>query len=178
MHMLIQLHTFPYPPDTVGPLNQQDQSAQYAAIGTIRNYCKFYPLESCTYQYTSDAASINTQKLYTPSCFTHAKFTGGDEVPPFHTNGAELVKEKELDVRLRNLLMRCLAVEPRHRPLLVELEAWAVDAETNPLFYADIGGDLTSTELADRFVERPSDVSVHMYSHSRYHFAGSGLWPC
>lgn len=42
----------------------------------------------------------------------------------------------------------------------MELEAWALDAETNPLFFADIGGDLTSTELTDQFIGGPSNVSV------------------
>lgn len=86
----------------------------------------------------------------------------GAEVPPFHTNGADLVGEKELDPRLRNLLMRCLALLPADRPGLVELEAWASDAETNPGFFSDIGGDLTSTELADQFICQPRFVSVFL----------------
>lgn len=84
----------------------------------------------------------------------------GAAVPPFHTNGAGLVGEDELDPRLRDLLMRCLALVPAHRPGLEELEAWASDAETNPAFFGDIGGDLNSTELADRFICRPRSVSV------------------
>ncbi|KAG6357446.1 hypothetical protein INS49_013323 [Diaporthe citri] len=79
----------------------------------------------------------------------------GEAVSPFHTNGAGLVGEEGLDPRLRNLLMRCLALIPAHRPGLIELEAWASDAETNPGFFSGIGGNLTSTELADQFICRP-----------------------
>lgn len=84
----------------------------------------------------------------------------GVEVPPFYTNGAGLVSEQGLDPRLRNLLMRCLAVVPSHRPGLEELQAWALDAETNPDFFSGVGGDLTTTELADRYICRPRDVST------------------
>jgi hypothetical protein len=84
----------------------------------------------------------------------------GVAVPPFYTNRAGLVTEQGLDPRLRNLLMRCLAVIPSHRPGLEELEAWALQAETNPDFFIDIGGDLYSTELADQFICRPREVSA------------------
>lgn len=84
----------------------------------------------------------------------------GAEVPQFYTNGAGLVGEEGLDPRLRNVLMRCLALIPAHRPGLVELQAWASDAETNLGFLGDIGGDLTSTELADKFICRPRSVSI------------------
>lgn len=123
MHMLITLHTFPYPPHTVGPFNGYGLPQQYASVGIIRDY-------------------------------------NGESVPPFHTNGAGLIGEEGLDPRLRDLLMRCLALIPAHRPGLIELEAWASDAETNPGFFGDIGGDLTSTELADQFICRPRSVSV------------------
>lgn len=84
----------------------------------------------------------------------------GVEVPQFYTNGAGLVSEQGLDPRLRNLLMRCLAVIPSHRPGLEELEAWALQAETNPGFFGGIGGDLYSTDLADQFICRPREVRV------------------
>lgn len=121
--MLITLHTFPYPPHTVGPFNSQGLPQQYTNVGTIRDH-------------------------------------SGAAVLPFHTNGAGLVGKEGLDPRLRDLLMRCLALIPAHRPGLIELQAWASDAETNPGFFGDIGGDLTSTELADQFVCRPRSVSV------------------
>ncbi|POS77419.1 hypothetical protein DHEL01_v204196 [Diaporthe helianthi] len=76
----------------------------------------------------------------------------GAQVTPFYTNGAGLVDEDGLDSRLRNLLMRCLAVVPANRPGLEELEVWAGQAESNPGFFASIGGDLSSTELADHFI--------------------------
>lgn len=84
----------------------------------------------------------------------------GVVVPPFYTNGAGIVSEQGLDPRLRNVLMRCLAVAPSHRPGLEELQAWALDAETNPGFFGGIGGGLTTTELADRYICRPRDVSA------------------
>lgn len=84
----------------------------------------------------------------------------GAEVSQFYTNGAGLVGEEGLDPRLRNILMRCLALIPAHRPGLVELQAWASDAETNPGFFGDIGGVTTSTELADKFICRPRSVSI------------------
>lgn len=121
--MLITLHTFPYPPHTVGPFNGPGLPAQYARAGTIRDH-------------------------------------SGAAVGPFHTNGAGLVGEEWLDPRLRDLLMRCLALVPAHRPGLIELEAWAYDVETDPRFFDQIGGDLDSTELADQFVCRPREVSV------------------
>lgn len=83
----------------------------------------------------------------------------GTPVQAFYTNGAELVGEEALDVRLRNLLMRCLALLPNQRPGLVELEAWALDVEMNPGFFDDIEGVLTSTELAEQFICRPRSVS-------------------
>ncbi|KAI7773945.1 hypothetical protein LA080_009635 [Diaporthe eres] len=122
MHMLITLHTFPYPPHTVGPFNGYGPPQQYSSVGTIRDH-------------------------------------NGEVVPPFHTNGAALVGEEGLDPRLRDLLMRCLALIPTHRPGLEELEAWASDAETNPGFFGDIEGDLTSTELADQFPP-PATIQV------------------
>lgn len=84
----------------------------------------------------------------------------GMQVPPFYTNGAGLVSEQGLDQRLRNLLMRCLAVTPADRPGLEELEAWAGQAESNPGFFAAIGGDLSTTDLADHFICRPREVSA------------------
>lgn len=86
----------------------------------------------------------------------------GAEVPQFHTNGAGLVGESNLDPRLRNLLMRCLALIPADRPGLLELEAWASDAETNPGFFSGIGGELTSTGVAEHFICRPRSVSVFL----------------
>lgn len=85
---------------------------------------------------------------------------GGIQVPAFYTNGAGLVNEQGLDPRLRNLLMRCLAVVPSNRPGLEELQAWASQAESDPGFFATIGGDLSTTELADHFICRPREVSI------------------
>ena len=123
MSMLVTLHSFPYPPLTIGPFNGGGLPQPYASVGVIRDY-------------------------------------DGTEVRPFYTNGAHLASEEGLDPRLRNLLMRCLAIIPVDRPGLVELETWASEVETNPGFFANIGGDVTSTELADRHICRPRSVSA------------------
>lgn len=48
----------------------------------------------------------------------------GIPVPPFHTYGFNLARDRAFDKVLRNVLLRCLADIPTDRPSLEELLDW------------------------------------------------------